>query len=75
MIAGGQLPAAKVFQDMFPFRKVTGMCCVMLATLIAQLLKTKSASIKCTAASDYYFSICACGQIHTAGKNLALAGR
>lgn len=73
MIAG-QLPLAKVFQDIFTFRNVAGMCCVMLATLIAQLLKTKSVSIKYTAASDCYFSICACGQTHTVGKNLALAG-
>lgn len=51
------------------------MCCVMSAILIAQLLKTKSVSVKYTAASNYYFSICACGQIHSVGKNLALAGR
>lgn len=62
-------------QEIFPFIKVAGTCCVMSAILIAQLLKTKSVSIKYTAASDYYFSICACGQIHSVGKNLALAGR
>lgn len=75
MVAGGQLPSAEVFQDIFPFRKVAGTCWVMSVILIAQLLKTKSTTIKSTAASDYYISICACGQIHTVGKNLALAGR
>jgi len=75
MIAGGQLQSAEVFQDIFPFRKVAGMCWVMSGILIAQRLKTKSTTIKSTAASDYCISICSCGQIHTIGKNLALAGR
>lgn len=75
MTERGQLWSAEVFQDIFPFRKVAGICWVVYVSMVSQLLKTKSTSIKSTAASDYYISICSCGQIHTVGKNLALAGR